>query len=84
MLCFAQNNVYGPGMDDVSALLRRVADTLDAKGELVVHDLVMHSEVTGNGYYPSLTVYYSRDKSDIEASRWKANPTDHSDNGDDI
>jgi hypothetical protein len=60
-------------MDDVGALLRRVADSIDKLGEVCVHDIVMHTSVEPEGYWHSLTVYFSRDRADIEASRWSVN-----------
>lgn len=58
MYHFSQANPEGPGQDDVPALLRRVADTIEGLGDIQVHDLIMHSEVTPNGDWPSLTVYF--------------------------
>jgi len=58
---FSQANPAGPGQDDVPALLRRVADTIEQLGDVEVLDLVMHVEVDGgdHGYAPSLSVYYA-------------------------
>ena len=60
---FAQANPVGPGQDDVPALLRRVADTIEELGDLEVMDLVLHVEVDGgdHAYRPSLSVYYAPD-----------------------
>jgi len=55
---FSQANPSGPGQGDVAALLRRVADSLDQLGAIEVMDLVMHTEVTEDGMWPSLTVYF--------------------------
>ena len=57
---FSQANPAGPGQDDVPALLRRVADTLDQVGPMDVQDLVLHTEVTDAGNWHSLTVYFHR------------------------
>jgi hypothetical protein len=57
---FSQANPVGKGQGDVPALLRRVADSIDALGEIEVQDLVMHTEVTENGDWHSLTVYFRR------------------------
>jgi hypothetical protein len=57
---FSQANPAGKGQGDVPALLRRVADSIDALGEVDVEDLVMHTEVTENGDWHSLTVYFHR------------------------
>jgi len=55
---FSQANPVGKGQGDVPALLRRVADSIDALGEVEVQDLVMHTEITEDGDWPSLTVYF--------------------------
>jgi hypothetical protein len=56
---FSQANPRGPGQDDVPSLLRRVAATLEGIPDLNVMDLVLHDEMTGDGSWYSLTVYYS-------------------------
>jgi hypothetical protein len=40
---FSQANPAGEGQGDVPALLRRVADSIDALGEIEVQDLVLHT-----------------------------------------
>lgn len=55
---FAQANPKGPGQDDVPALLRRVASTLEGIPGAVIMDLVMHNQITEDGDWYSLTVYY--------------------------
>ena len=57
---FSQANPVGEGQGDVLALLRRVADSIDAFGEVEVQDLVLHIEVAESGAWPSLTVYLHR------------------------
>jgi hypothetical protein len=57
---FSQANPVGEGQGDVPALLRRVADSIDALGEVEVQDLVLHTEVAESGAWPSLTVYFHR------------------------
>jgi len=57
---FSQANPSGPGQDDVPALLRRVAVTIEALGDVEVTDLIMHNEITAEGDWPSLTVYFHR------------------------
>jgi hypothetical protein len=60
---FSQANPKGTGQGDVPALLRRVADSLDALGGVGVQDLVFHAEVLEDGSeWPSVTVYLSRAK----------------------
>jgi hypothetical protein len=58
---FSQANPEGAGQDDVPALLRRVAESLEALGVIEVQDLVMHTEVTADGDWHSLTVYFYRE-----------------------
>lgn len=55
---FSQANPAGPDQGDVAALLRRVAESLDGLGDIDVVDLIMHNEVTADGNWPSLTVYF--------------------------
>ncbi|WP_234012430.1 hypothetical protein [Nocardia cyriacigeorgica] len=55
---FSQANPKGPGQGDVAALLRAVADTVDELGAVSVSDVVLHSETTVDGEWPSITVYY--------------------------
>lgn len=55
---FSQANPEDPGQANVPALLRRVADTVEGLGEVQVLDLVMHTEMTEDGDWHSLTVYY--------------------------
>lgn len=55
---FSQANPVGPGQEDVPALLRRVATTLESFGAVDVLDLVLHTEVNGDGDHPSVTVYF--------------------------
>ena len=55
---FSQSNPAGTGQDDVAALLRRVADSIESLGSVEVQDLVMHMEITLDGPWPSLTVYF--------------------------
>lgn len=55
---FSQANPAGPGQENVPALLRRLADTIEGLGEVEIMDLVMHNEITAKGDWPSITVYY--------------------------
>lgn len=57
---FSQANPAGQSQSDVPALLRRVSDSIDALGEVEVQDLVLHTEVTKNGDWSSLTRYFHR------------------------
>jgi hypothetical protein len=63
---FSQSNPQGAGQDNVPALLRRVADTIDEFGDIDVSDLILHPEITSDGEdWPSITVYY-HDRVDVE------------------
>lgn len=57
---FSQANPAGDGQGDLPILLRRVADSIEALGAIEVQDLVMHSEITKDGDWPSITVYFHR------------------------
>jgi hypothetical protein len=57
---FSQANPAGEDQGDVPALLRRVADTLGDLGEVEVLDLVLHNEITSDGDWPSIIVYFTR------------------------
>lgn len=57
---FSQANPNGPGQGDVPALLRCVAATLEQLSAVEVADLVLHTEITDQGAWPSLTVYFHR------------------------
>lgn len=56
---FSQSNPVGAGQDDVPALLRQVADSIDELGNVTVHDLLMHTDVNAEGNWHSVTVYFS-------------------------
>jgi hypothetical protein len=58
---FSQSNPDGEGQGDVAALLRRVADSLDALGDVIVEDITFSSEPTGDERDLTVTVYYHRD-----------------------
>jgi hypothetical protein len=55
---FSQANPLGPGRDDVPALLRRVADSIEALGSVTVQDITFGTEVTEDGLWHELTVYF--------------------------
>jgi hypothetical protein len=55
---FSQANPLGPDEGDVPALLRRLADSIDKLGVVSVLDLTFENEVTGDGLWPSMTVYF--------------------------
>lgn len=55
---FSQGNPAGKGQDDVPGMLRRVADTITSLGEVCVQDITFESDVTADGLWPSMTVYF--------------------------
>lgn len=55
---FSQANPAGPGCDSVPALLRRLADSIEALGPVEVQDVVIESEATEHGLWRSGTVYF--------------------------
>ncbi|MEV3965188.1 hypothetical protein AB0M34_30605 [Nocardia sp. NPDC050193] len=58
---FSQSNPAGDNQGDVVALLRTVAASIESLGNVVVQDLVLHNEITADGPWPSITVYYSEE-----------------------
>jgi len=58
VLHFSQSNPEGAGQGLVSALLRRVADSIDELGDVDVQDIVFHIEVTAGEDDLTMTVYY--------------------------
>ncbi|MGH3071067.1 MAG: hypothetical protein ACRDNB_02205 [Gaiellaceae bacterium] len=57
---FSKSNPAGRGQGDVAALLRRVADSIDALGDVDVQDITFHSEVTECEDDLTVTGYYHR------------------------
>jgi hypothetical protein len=55
---FSQSNPNGADQGDVAALLRRVADSIDALGDVTVEDLTFHAEPTADEDDLTITVYY--------------------------
>jgi hypothetical protein len=54
-----------PDRYSVPKLLRLVADRIDELGDgVIVNDLILHIEVTGEGYLPSINVYYYHENSE--------------------
>jgi hypothetical protein len=60
VLHFSQSNPTGVGQGSVPALLRRVADSIDALGEVGVQDVTFHSKPTADEDDLTMTVYYHR------------------------
>ena len=58
---FAQANPEGSGQGNVPALLRRVADSIEELGDVQVLDITYEVEMTAEGRWPSLSVYYVRE-----------------------
>ena len=59
---FSLANPLGQGQGDVPLLLRRVAEAIEALGEVEIQDLLLHTEVNEFGNWPSVTVYFHRDR----------------------
>ncbi|MET9920846.1 hypothetical protein ABZZ04_27715 [Streptomyces sp. NPDC006435] len=55
---FSQANPFGPGCDNVPALLRRLADSIEGLGPAEIQDVVIRSEPTEYGSWCSGTVYF--------------------------
>ena len=55
---FSQGNPKGPGQGDVPALLRRVADNIERRGAVEVQDITFGTEITEDGPWHHLTVYF--------------------------
>lgn len=55
-----QANPKGPGQDDVSVLLRQVADTLEELRPVDVIDITMTTELTEHGPWPHVAIYFRR------------------------
>ncbi|WP_375504762.1 hypothetical protein [uncultured Jatrophihabitans sp.] len=60
-LHFSQSNPRAAARGDVSALLRRVAVSLDLLGDVQVGDITFHSEMTDGEDDLTMTVYYDRE-----------------------
>ena len=61
---FSQSNPDGKGQGDVPALLRRVADSIEALGDVMVEDITLSTEPTADERALSMTVYYHREHLD--------------------
>lgn len=61
---FSQSNPADDSRGDIAALLRAVADSIASLGDVVVQDLVLHNEITAEGPWPSITVYYSEESTE--------------------
>jgi hypothetical protein len=57
---FSQSNPAGAGQGSVPALLRRVADSIDALGDVEVQDIAFHSQPTADEDDLTMTVYFHR------------------------
>jgi hypothetical protein len=57
---FSQANPAGAGQADLPMLLRRVAQTIEELGPVGVHDLVLHNQITPDGDWYSITVYFDK------------------------
>lgn len=55
---FTQANPQGPGQGDAAELLRRVAESIEGLGPVEVQDVTFHTEITEDGAWHSMTVYF--------------------------
>ena len=55
---FSQSNPKGDGQGNVPALLRLVADSIEELGNVTVQDVTFGDEITEDGSWPHLTVYF--------------------------
>jgi hypothetical protein len=55
---FSQSNPSGDGQGDVPRLLCRVADSIEKLGAVEVQDITFGEEITEDGRWPHLTVYF--------------------------
>jgi hypothetical protein len=55
---FSQSNPTGSGQGSVPALLRRVADSIERRGDVIVEDITFRSEPTAGERDLAVTVYY--------------------------
>jgi hypothetical protein len=55
---FSQSNGEGDREDDVPALLRRVASSVEEYGDITVQDLTFQTDITADGPRSSMTVYF--------------------------
>jgi hypothetical protein len=66
---FAKANPAGPDQDDVPALLRSVADSIEKLGDIDVSDICLHDDFDADGEpSPSVVVYYWRRGEEDEES----------------
>lgn len=56
---FSRGNPAGPDQANYPALLRAVAESIEELGDIQVTDRVLHNEITADGDWPSITVYYA-------------------------
>jgi len=68
---FSQANRSGHGQGHVPSLLRRVADSIEGLGDVIVEDITFRSEPTADERDISMTVYYH----DASETRDSARPS---------
>jgi hypothetical protein len=57
---FTQANPEGAVQEDVPALLRRIADSIEELGSPTIANICFQSDLEDEGWRPSMTVYYTR------------------------
>ena len=55
---FSQANQEGEGQEDLTRLLRRVADSIEGLGPVIPLNMVMELETNAEGFSPVITLYY--------------------------
>ena len=55
---FSLSNPAGPDQENVPRLLRSVAQELERLGTVEVQDITFGNEITSEGDWPSITVYF--------------------------
>jgi hypothetical protein len=65
---FSHSNQKGAGQGDVPALLRRVAEAVEELGLIKVQDVTFDTEVTEDGPWHSMTVYFHKTGEEEEAN----------------
>jgi hypothetical protein len=66
---FAQANPDGPDQENVPALLRRVADSIEEFGDIEVSDICFHNDYDagGDSYVHMVVYYWPRTEEDEES-----------------
>ena len=66
---FSQANGSGLGQGHVPALLKKVADSIEGLGDVIVEDITFRSEPTADERDISMTVYYHDPSENRDSAR---------------